>query len=152
MESKTMRITQTLLVISAFALLALPLAAEPHSTNQNAFADLPSKQPALVHVVLPAVTNQSLSAVLSLFSTNKDYQLRCGDLIEVKVYGEDDLATRVRLNEIGTVDLPLLPGVALTGHTQTQACERIRQLYMKDFLVDPMISLTILEYGKSKVT
>jgi len=71
-------------VISAFALLALPLAAEPHSTNQNAFADLPSKQSASVPVVLPAVTNQSPSAKLSLFSTEQDYQLRCGDSSKLK--------------------------------------------------------------------
>jgi polysaccharide export outer membrane protein len=152
MESKTMRITQTLLVISAFALLVLPLAAEPRSTNQNAFADLFSSQPASFPARSPARTNQSPSAVLSLFSTNKDYQLRCGDLIEVKVYGEEDLTARVRLNENGTVDLPLLPGVLLNALTQPQASEQIRELYVKDFLVDPMVSLTVLEYGKSKVT
>jgi polysaccharide export outer membrane protein len=56
------------------------------------------------------------------------------------------------MNENGAVDLPLLPGMTLNGLTQTQACERIRQLYMKDFLVDPLVSLTVLEYGKSKVT
>jgi polysaccharide export outer membrane protein len=85
-------------------------------------------------------------------STNRDYQLRREDLIEVKVYGEDELTARVRLDGNGTVDLPLLPGVSLNALTQPQACERIRALYMKDFLFDPMVSLTILEYSKSKVT
>jgi polysaccharide export outer membrane protein len=147
-----MKMTNTLLVTSAFSLLSLSLAAGPQPTNQNVFADLLSNPPASVPAGSPAPTNQSPSAISDLVRTNKDYQLRRDDLIEVKVYGEDDLTARVRLNENGTVDLPLLPGVSLKDLTQPQACERIRQLYMKDFLVDPLVSLTVLEYGKSKVT
>jgi len=139
-----MKKTQTLLLTSAFSLLALSLAAGPQPTNHNAFADLSASPPAAV----PA----GPSAISDLARTNNDYQLRRDDLIEVKVYGEDDLTARVRLNETGTVDLPLLQGVALNGLTQTQACQRIRMLYMKDYLIDPMVSLTIMEYGKSKVT
>jgi polysaccharide biosynthesis/export protein len=127
-----------LLVASALSLLALPLAA-----------GLP---PPPVPAGVSAPANQAPPALPGLIPTNRDYQVRCGDLIEVKVYGEDALTARVRLNENGAVDLPLLPGVSLSGFTQTQACERIRELYVKDFLVDPMVSLTVLEYGKSKVT
>jgi polysaccharide export outer membrane protein len=147
-----MRNAKTLLMTSVLSLLALPLSAGTQPKDQAGAAGAPSLQAASTPARPLALASQGGTANSALLHTNQDYQLRCGDLIEVKVYGEDDLATRVRVNEIGAVDLPLLPGVALTGHTQTQACERIRQLYMKDFLVDPLISLTILEYGKSKVT
>ena len=80
------------------------------------------------------------------------YHLGPGDMIEVKIYGEEDLTARVRINENGTVDLPLLPGLSILTLNQSNACNRIRQAYMKDFLVDPLVSLTILEYGRSKVT
>jgi polysaccharide export outer membrane protein len=147
-----MQMTKTLLVNSARFLLALPLAALAQPTSPPASAGLVSNQLASASVGSPASTNQGASAASALVQTNQDYHLRTGDLIETKVYGEDDLSARVRLNENGAVDLPLLPGVSLNGLTQTQACERIRQLYLKDFLVDPLVSLTILEYGKSKVT
>ena len=80
------------------------------------------------------------------------YHLSPGDMIEVKIYGEDDLTARVRLNEKGAVDLPLLPGLPIYMLTQGQACEKIRESYMKDFLVDPLVSITILEYSRSKIT
>jgi len=147
-----MKKTKLLLLIPAFTLLALPLAAGPQPTNQTVFADLPAGPPGPVSPGPSAPTNQGPAVLPDLARTNKDYQLRRDDLIEVKVYGEDDLTARVRLNETGTVDLPLLQGVALNGLTQTQACQRIRMLYMKDYLIDPMVSLTIMEYGKSKVT
>jgi polysaccharide export outer membrane protein len=141
-----------MLVTSILLLFALPLSAgtQPNAPADSAGALSSQFQPIPARPL--AVAGQGAVTNCSLLHTNQDYQFRCGDLIEVKVYGEEDLAARVRLNEIGTADLPLLPGVALTGLTQNQACERIRQLYMKDFLVDPLISLTILEYGKSKVT
>ena len=147
-----MRNTKKLLMTSVLSLLALPLSAGTQPKDQAGAVGAPPLQAASTPARPLALASQGGIATSALLHTNQDYQLRCGDLIEVKVYGEDDLATRVRVNEIGIVDLPLLPGVALTGHTQTEACERIRQLYMKDFLVDPLISLTILEYGKSKVT
>jgi polysaccharide export outer membrane protein len=152
MEITAMKKSNTLLVISALCLLALPLAAEPQPTNQGVVADLPPSQPGSVPAGASTPTNQGPSAIAALVSTNRDYQLRREDLIEVKVYGEDELTARVRLDGNGTVDLPLLPGVSLNALTQPQACERIRALYMKDFLFDPMVSLTILEYSKSKVT
>ena len=80
------------------------------------------------------------------------YHLGSGDMIEVKIYGEEDLTARVRLNENSTVDLPLLPGLSLLSCNQSNACSRIREAYMKDFLVDPLVSITILEYGRLKVT
>jgi protein involved in polysaccharide export with SLBB domain len=147
-----MKNAKAILVTAMLLLFALPLAAGTQPKDQTGTAGAPPTQAASTPALPLALAGQGSIANSALLHTNQDYQLRCGDLIEVKVYGEDDLATRVRLNEIGTVDLPLLPGVGLTGHTQTQACERIRQLYMKDYLVDPLISLTILEYGKSKVT
>jgi polysaccharide export outer membrane protein len=147
-----MKNAKAILVTAILLLFALPLAAGTQPKDQTGTAGAPSTQAASTAARSLVLAGPGNSAESALLHTNQDYQLRCGDLIEVKVYGEDDLATRVRLNEIGTVDLPLLPGVGLIGHTQPQACERIRQLYMKDYLVDPLISLTILEYGKSKVT
>jgi polysaccharide biosynthesis/export protein VpsN len=148
-KTKPMHKTKTLLNSALFLLLALALASQAETKRPSAS---PSVAPSPSFTSLggiPTTTSQDTSGVPQ---TNQDYHLRNGDLVETKVYGEDDLSARVRLNENGSVDLPLLPGVSLGGLTQTQACERIRQLYMKDFLVDPLVSLTILEYGKSKVT
>ena len=147
-----MQKTRTLLVTSAHILLGLPLAALAQLPTPPVSASLASSH-FESSAARPAVaSNQGVALICASVQTNQDYHLRNGDLIETKVYGEDDLSARVRLNENGAVDLPLLPGLSLNGLTQTQACERIRLLYMKDFLVDPLVSLTVLEYGKSKVT
>ena len=147
-----MQKTRTLLVTSAHILLGLPLAALAQLPTPPVSAALPASHFASAPAGPAVSTDRGASSPSALVQTNQDYHLRSGDLIETKVYGEEDLSARVRLNENGAVDLPLLPGLSLNDLTQTQACERIRLLYMKDFLVDPLVSLTVLEYGKSKVT
>jgi polysaccharide export outer membrane protein len=47
--------------------------------------------------------------------------------------------------------LPLIGTVDLTGKTIQQAQDLIRQLYDRDYLVNPQISLLVLEYAKHDV-
>jgi polysaccharide export outer membrane protein len=81
-----------------------------------------------------------------------EYRLHPRDMIEVRIYGEDDLASKTKLNENGGVTLPLLPELKIGGCTVEEANERIRAAYQKDYLVNPVVTVFILEYGTSKVS
>jgi polysaccharide export outer membrane protein len=54
----------------------------------------------------------------------------------------------VRISQEYTISLPLIGLVDLRNHTLKQAEEQIRQLYDKDFLVNPQVNLTVLEYSQ----
>jgi len=80
-----------------------------------------------------------------------DYVLQPSDLIRVLVFQEPDLLREVRITQEYTITLPLIGTVDLRNKTVRQAEEIIRSLYDKDYLVNPQINLTVLEYTQRTV-
>jgi polysaccharide export outer membrane protein len=80
-----------------------------------------------------------------------DYVLQSYDLIKVVVFQEEDLDREVRLSPEATVTLPLIQTVDLRGKTVREAQDLIRDLYDRDYLVNPQVNITVLEYAKSAV-
>ena len=85
-------------------------------------------------------------------TTTQAYRLAPNDLIEVKVYRQPDLDTRARIAENGTVTMPLLGSIAIGGKTADEARVMIRDLLNKDYVVDPQVSLAVVEYAKRLFT
>ena len=77
-----------------------------------------------------------------------DYVLQPQDLLRVQVFQEEDLNREVRVSQELTVTLPLVGNVDLRGKTVRQAEEQIRQLYNKDYLVNPQVNVIVVEYWK----
>lgn len=84
-------------------------------------------------------------------SGSTDYVLQPSDLIRVLVFQEPDLLREVRITQEYTITLPLIGTIDLRGKTVRQAEEIIRSLYDKDYLVNPQINLTVLEYAQRTV-
>jgi polysaccharide biosynthesis/export protein len=80
-----------------------------------------------------------------------DYILQPSDLLHVQVYQEDDLMRDVRISQEHTVMLPLIGSVDLNGKTPREAEVIIRDLYNKDYLVNPQVTVSVLEYAKTSV-
>jgi len=104
-----------------------------------------------------AETNQfgtptGISIPATNVSNGSEYHLHPGDMIEVHIYGEDDLTSKVKLSERGSVILPLLPSIDLADQTIAQARDRIRDAYKQDYLINPVVTLSIIEYGLTKVS
>ncbi|MBI3884185.1 MAG: polysaccharide biosynthesis/export family protein [Opitutae bacterium] len=94
-----------------------------------------------------------LGSTLSLFAeetkpVSTDYVLQPSDLIRVLVFQEPDLQRDVRLTQEGSVSLPLIGTIELQGKSVHQAEDIIRQLYDRDYLVNPQISITVVEYAQ----
>jgi polysaccharide export outer membrane protein len=84
-------------------------------------------------------------------SPRPDYILQPSDLLHVQVYQEDDLMRDVRISQEHTVMLPLIGSVDLKGKTPREAEIIIRDLYNKDYLVNPQVTVSVLEYAKTSV-
>jgi polysaccharide export outer membrane protein len=65
---------------------------------------------------------------------------------------EDDLTTEMRLGKDGTTTFPLLGVVNLAGKTVEEAAAIMRDALGKDYLVNPQITLTVIEYAKRRFT
>src|SRR5512145_158837 len=84
-------------------------------------------------------------------AANTDYVLRPSDLVKVQIFQEPDLEREVRITQENTITLPLIGSVDVKDRTVRQTEEIIRALYDKDYLVNPQINLTVLEYSESTV-
>lgn len=80
-----------------------------------------------------------------------DYVLQPSDLIRVLIFQQPDLLREVRITQEYTITLPLIGTIDLRGRTVRQAEEIIRSLYDKDYLVNPQVNLTVLEYTQRTV-
>lgn len=86
---------------------------------------------------------------LSLDSSNvlSNYKLAAGDVITIRVFGEDDLSReKVRLTDAGTIPYPVLGEVRALGLTIGEIEATITSGLTGRYLVNPRVSVTIEEY------
>ena len=76
-----------------------------------------------------------------------NYVLKVSDVIELDVYQESDLNKSVRIEGDGTVSLALVGKVKLAGMTVGEGKSLITDLYNRDYLVDPQISLLVVSFS-----
>jgi polysaccharide biosynthesis/export protein len=79
-------------------------------------------------------------------------QLVPQDLILVEVYQEPDLEARRRVGQDGIVTLPLLGRMAVGGKTIEEVQTLIHDGLAKDYLVNPRVTVTLIEPAKWKFT
>lgn len=82
-------------------------------------------------------------------NTNKSYVISVNDLIRFEVYKEPDLTTETRVDQDGTVSLPLVKTVMVGGRSIAEARETVRQLYEKNFLVAAHVNIFLVQSSKT---
>lgn len=102
----------------------------------------------------------SFFCLAGLFAAEKEkepvanaYRLMASDLIVVDVVGEKDLLQMERrVTASGTISLPFLGDVAVVGLSSAELEKTLRELWMKDYFVDPQVVVRVKEYKKRVVT
>ena len=75
------------------------------------------------------------------------YRLGVGDLLRVLTFGEDQLTGEFRVNDQGSIGLPLVGSVTATGRTSAQLESDIgRALSKGDFLKNPHVTVEVIAY------
>ena len=92
---------------------------------------------------MSALTNQS---------TNVVYLIGPSDLLSVKVFQAAELSGEVRVDQRGSITLPLIGNVRLAGLTQVQAEQRLAQLLGANLLQNPQVSIFIKEFTNKRIT
>jgi polysaccharide export outer membrane protein len=81
----------------------------------------------------------------------KDYRIGPEDLLEIQVFGVDQLTRTVRVNSRGNISLPLIGNVQVGGLTGSEAEAVIVSKLSESYLQDPQVSLFIKEYTSQRV-
>jgi len=85
-------------------------------------------------------------------SAEGDYVLSSGDMVEISIFREPDLAARSMIARDGTVQLPLLREVNLAGMTVRAARDMLAKLYGQKYLVNPQVYLNVVQFAERKFT
>jgi len=81
-----------------------------------------------------------------------EYRLGAGDVLEVIVFGNEDLSRTTTVQPTGSISLPLLGEVPLAGLTVSEAKQKLTSLLARDFLVNPQVDVKVKEYQSQFVT
>ncbi|HAS64027.1 MAG TPA: sugar transporter [Vibrio sp.] len=75
------------------------------------------------------------------------YQLGAGDVISIKVYGEENLTIEEqKIDNREVIDYPYLGVIKLGGKTLEQVQSEISQGLQGDYLVNPKVNVAIVQY------
>ena len=81
----------------------------------------------------------------------ENYVLKPSDVISVEVYQEQDLEKTARVEGDGSVALALIGKVKIGGMTVGEAQSLITDLYNRDYLVDPQVSVLVTSFSPRMV-
>ena len=90
--------------------------------------------------------NESFGAIVG-----SNYVLKSSDVIQVEIYKEEDLDKTVRIEGDGTVSLALVGKVEVAGLTVSEAKSLITDLYNRDYLVNPQVSVLVVSFSPKVV-
>jgi polysaccharide export outer membrane protein len=79
-------------------------------------------------------------------------QLGPGDSVNVQVYGQPDMTSTVYVADDGTISLPLVGRVPVSGLSPVEAGSRVEKALSRgQFLVDPHVTITIQQSKSQRV-
>jgi len=82
-----------------------------------------------------------------------EYLIGTDDVVQVKIYGYDDLTTSMRVSENGRIVFPLIGEVEVGGQTEFEAARKITQLLAKGgFIQEANVTVTVFEYKNQQVS
>jgi polysaccharide export outer membrane protein len=120
------------------ALLQTPAAPTPAPTPNPVASASPAPTPT------PAAGEAEAAA--------SEYQVGPGDVLEITVFGNEDLSRIPTVQTDGSIALPLLGAVQVAGLTVGEVQRKVTSLLAKDYLVNPQVEVKVREYKSQFVS
>lgn len=96
--------------------------------------------------VLPAPSSQAI------VGNARDYTVGPEDLLEVRLFGQNNLDRQVRVSGEGEITLPLVGEVKVAGLSPKSIEGRLQELYGANYLRNPQVSVAVREYRHQRVS
>jgi polysaccharide export outer membrane protein len=81
-----------------------------------------------------------------------EYRVGAGDVLEINVFGNDDLSRTPTIQPSGVIALPLLGEVPVAGLSVAEVQRKLTTLLARDFLVNPQVEVKVKEYQSQFVS
>jgi len=79
------------------------------------------------------------------------YRIGPEDILEINVFEVEEMNRTVRVEEDGTITLPLIGRVAVGGLTQEGVAQKLTELLQAGFIKNPQVTIFIKEYKSRQV-
>lgn len=79
-------------------------------------------------------------------ATANEYKLGAGDQIQIMVYGEADLTTKVKIEKSGVISFPFLADIKVVGLSTKDLETKITNGLRGDYLINPQVAVSIVMY------
>lgn len=97
-----------------------------------------------------AVSTQEVTDALAQVRSSQSYVLQPGDLVDIRVYMEDNMNRILRISGTGTVTFPLVGNIKIAGLSLEQAEQKLAER-LTAYLKQPQVSMLVKEYGNKTV-
>jgi len=91
-----------------------------------------------------------LLCFIPFIAFSEEYTIGEGDILDIKVYENDDLSSTVRVSSNSTIRVPLLGEITIKDLTVSQIASKIEKLYADGYLVNPQVDVFIKEHRSKK--
>lgn len=92
------------------------------------------------------------TAASGAYEGQTEYRLGPQDLIEVSIFGVQDLSKVVRVNSNGQVSLPLIGSIVAGGRTIPELERELAKSYSDGFLQNPQVTIFVKEFASQRIT
>ena len=75
-----------------------------------------------------------------------EYRLEAGDVMQIRVYGEDDLTMTLSIPGNGRIDYAFVGEFQVAGKTVNAVQEEFYQRLLGDYLIEPRVSVSVASY------
>lgn len=93
-----------------------------------------------------------LGSATGLVSAASPSLLRAGDLISIWVKGEPELSVERQVGQEGSITMPLIGSVGVSGMKTVDAAKLIAQMLEDGYLKDPLVQITVKSKAAAKQT
>jgi len=103
-------------------------------------------------IVMVLITALSIVPLAAQEKFTQEYRVGPKDLLEISVFGADELSRTVRVSEDGKVSLPLLGEVLVDGLTKSELEKKLAGLLGEKYVQNPQVTVFIREYQSKRVS
>ena len=96
--------------------------------------------------------NGRIQSIAALPTSNADYRLGPGDLVEIRVFGVAQLDQTLRISATGTIKLPIVDQITAAGLSAAELERKIAERLQGEVVKDPQVSVFVKEYRSQPVT
>jgi len=98
------------------------------------------------------INEQLLSMAAASPSDAQLYRIGAGDRIRIDIFNVPELSGDYRVDAMGRISLPLIGQVTISGYDISQAEQVIAQAYGQQYLRDPQVSVSVMEFRSQQFT